>query len=137
MPRTLMPTPDDPEPSGPARLSPTRLDLDDHALLDLLRSDCAPVAAAVPVASSPADRPHPTELITGDGSGDEALTYLPVASSCFAVVQYDPTTARLVRRVVGIFGDVQDAERYGMENGYRLYDVVPATAVIARPATAS
>jgi hypothetical protein len=137
MPRTLMPTPDDPEPSGPPRLSRTRLDLGDLALLDVLRSDCAPVAPAVPVASSPADLAHPTELITRDGPGDEALTYLPVASSCFAVIQYDPTTARLVRRVVGMFGDVQDAERYGMENGYRLYDVVPAIAVIARPATAS
>jgi len=90
MPRTLMPTPDDAEPSGPARLSLTRLDLDDQALLDFLRSDCAPVAAAAPVASSPAGLPHPTELITRNGSGDEALTCLPVASSCFAVVQYDP-----------------------------------------------
>jgi hypothetical protein len=59
-----------------------------------------------------------------------------VASSCFAVVQYDAAAVRLVRRVVGMFGDPRDAERYGQENGYSLYDVVPATAVVAGPATA-
>jgi hypothetical protein len=52
-----------------------------------------------------------------------ALRYLAVASACYAVVQYDKDTARLVRRVVGLFGDVPSAELYAIENGYRLYDL--------------
>jgi hypothetical protein len=136
MPRTLMPTPDDPQPGGPARPSLTRLDLEEQALLDFLRGDYAPASAAAS-ASSSADSPFPKEPSSKENeSTDDVLSYLPVASSCFAVVQYDATTARLVRRVVGMFGDPHDAERYGLENGYRLYDVVPATAVITRPATA-
>jgi hypothetical protein len=130
MPRTLMPTPEEGDPpdrrATPAKANP---DLEDQALLDFLRGDYAPGATI-----NGAGRSAPTD---GPVSDDGVLSYLPVASSCFAVVQYDPTTARLVRRVIGMFGDVQDAERYGMENGYRLYDVVPATAVIARPPTSS
>jgi hypothetical protein len=45
-------------------------------------------------------------------------------------VQYDPASARLVRRIVGMFGDADCAETYAQDNGYRLYDVVPAIAVI-------
>ena len=134
-----MPTPDDPQPNGQTRPSPTRPDLDDQALLDFLRGDYAPAgASASPPSVTPLRRTPPTseEGRRSDANGDAGLSYLPVASSCFAVIQYDATTARLVRRVVGMFGDPHDAERYGQENGYRLYDVVPATSVIARPATA-
>jgi len=119
-----MPTPDDGDPPDAATPAPN-FDLEDKALLDFLRGDYAPAAAINGAARSapPSDSP------AIDGG---VLSYLPVASACYALVQYDVGTARLVRRVIGMFGDVQDAEHYGMENGYRLYDVVPATAVIAR-----
>jgi hypothetical protein len=63
MPRTLMPTPDDPEPGGPARPSLTRLDLEEQALLDFLRGDYAPAHAADSSASvAPLRRtPSPSE----------------------------------------------------------------------------
>jgi len=59
------------------------------------------------------------------------VVYLPAASHCYAIVQYDVASARLVRRVVGLFGDVSCAETYAREGGYHLYDIVPATAVIS------
>jgi len=118
-----MPTPEDGDP--PDATTPTaNLDLEDKAVLDFLRGEYAPAAAI-----NGASRSEPSDSPATD---NDVLSYLPVATSCFALVQYDTTTARLVRRVIGMFGDVQDAEHYGMENGYRLYDVVPATAVIAR-----
>jgi len=58
------------------------------------------------------------------------MVYLPAASHCFAIVQYDAASARLVRRVVGLFGDVSCAESYARLCGYHLYDIVPATAVV-------
>jgi len=60
----------------------------------------------------------------------DRLLYLPAASHCYAIVQYDPASARLVRRVVGLFGDAESAETYARDGGYHLYDIVPATAVI-------
>jgi hypothetical protein len=130
MPRTLMPTPEEGDPPG-ARAPATNLDLEDKAVLDFLRGEYAPTAAI-----NGAGRSAPSDGLAL-AADDSLLSYLPVASSCFALIQYDPTTARLVRRVIGMFGDIQDAERYGLENGYRLYDLVPATAVIARPPTSS
>jgi len=59
------------------------------------------------------------------------LSYLPLACACYAIVQYSPTTASVVRRIVGMFGDVPSAKQYAVENGYQRYDVVPATTVIA------
>jgi len=52
-----------------------------------------------------------------------------MATCCYAVVLYDAASARLVRRTVGMFADVESAEAYARVSGYRLYDVVPATAV--------
>ena len=62
---------------------------------------------------------------------DSVLSYLPLACACYAIVQYSPTTASVVRRIVGMFGDVPSAKQYAVENGYQRYDVVPATTVIA------
>jgi len=62
----------------------------------------------------------------------DRLVYLPAASHCYAIVQYDPASARLVRRVVGLFRDVGCAETYARDGGYHLYDIVPATAVIPK-----
>jgi hypothetical protein len=62
----------------------------------------------------------------------DRLVYLPAASHCYAIVQYDPASARLVRRVVGLFGDVGRAEAYARDGGYHLYDIVPATAVVPK-----
>jgi hypothetical protein len=130
MPRTLMPTPDDAEPDRRPSVGSTYLDVEERALLDFLRGDYGagmgePVTLITSTRSEASSRPTK--------AADEVLSYLPVASYCYAIVQYDPTTARLVRRIVGMFGDVPSAEQYAIENGYQLYDVVPATAVIAKP----
>ena len=70
-------------------------------------------------------RPAGRDLIRHD-----RLVFLPAASHCYAIVRYDTASARLVRRVVGLFGDVGCAETYARDNGYHLYDVVPATAIV-------
>jgi hypothetical protein len=55
-----------------------------------------------------------------------------VASHCYAIIQYDAASARLVRRIVGMFGDADCAVTYAHDGGYYLYDLLTATAVIAR-----
>jgi hypothetical protein len=105
---------EEPEPLGDS--SPMLSRDDAQAVLDLLRAKYA--FTSVPP--------------TGDVSGDRAVPaapYLPVATTCYAIVLYDrPGIA--VHRVVGLFGGVDAAEDYAHDNRYGLYDVVPATAVI-------
>jgi hypothetical protein len=153
MPRTLMPTPDDAEPDPRARVGCLHyFTPEEQAVLDFLLGDyvivvsepAADYSALFPPASLPLSRePHAKE---DRPPGDEALTYLPVASACYAIVQYSPATASavveggcslrqepLIRRVVGLFADIPSARQYAMQNYYQSYDVVPATAVIATP----
>jgi len=128
-------------------------ELEDRALLDFLRGDYAPAARAqgspcpppgqheesrTPKPSAPATAPggisNPAPADAGAGKPPETannLTYIPVASYCYAIVQYDAASARVVRRVVGLFGDVDCAETYARDAGYHLYDLLTATAVIA------
>jgi hypothetical protein len=73
-------------------------------------------------------RPAPAE----PAGADPRLVYLPAASHCYAIVQYDAASARLVRRVVGLLGDADCAEQYARDGAYHLYDIAPATAVIPR-----
>jgi len=78
----------------------------------------------------------------------DLVSYLPLASACYAIVQYSPATARTVvdggrslhqelsvRRIIGLFADIPSARHYAMQNNYQSYDVVPATAVIATSAS--
>lgn len=55
-----------------------------------------------------------------------------MASHCYAIIQYDAASARLVRRIAGMFGDADCAVTYAHDGGYYLYDLLTATAVIAR-----
>jgi hypothetical protein len=129
---TLLSTPDDPD-HGHAP-PPAGVTLDEQALRDL---DLLLGGHTRPVDTGPA-RPataDPTR-VSGGGTvedrptvGHERELYLPMATCCYAVVLYDAAAARLVRRIVGMFADVESAEAYARVSGYRLYDVVPATAV--------
>jgi hypothetical protein len=127
MTRTLLPPNDSELGAGAVN---AHVALEDQAVLDFLRGDYSPALTA----TAAIDRPHETEQ-SGDGrvpgSGAEVI-YLPAATCCYAIVQYDGASASVVRRVVGLFGDVTAAEGYAHDNSFRLYDVVPATAVIPR-----
>jgi hypothetical protein len=144
MPRTLMPTPDDPRPDMRAPRAGAHLNLEGRALLDFLRSDDAPAAAlqaspcpppdqdtepqpVVPPSepASPDASPVPDE--NGEPADHDRLTYLPFATWCYAIVQYDAASARVGRRIVGLFGDAECGQTDARDNGYHLY-VVPATA---------
>jgi hypothetical protein len=126
MPRTLMPTPEDPRPDGRA-LPP---DAETRAVLDFRRGAYAISRGSVPSIQpdTALARPEQPELADCDPTRRQ-LVYVPAASHCYAIVQYDVASARLVRRVVGLFGDVTGAENYARLSGYHLYDIVPATAV--------
>jgi hypothetical protein len=149
MPRTLMPTPDDPRPDFQALLADAQLDFEGRALLDFLRGDDAPAVAhqaspcpppgqdtepqPVVPPSEPAspDAPQPgVPEEDAEPAEHDHLIYLPLATWCYAIVQYDVASPRVVRRIVGLFGDVECAETYARDSGYHLYDVVPATAVV-------
>jgi hypothetical protein len=153
MPRTLMPMPDDAEPDPRALVGYLHyFTPEEQAVLDFLLGDYVIVvseAASADSALSP-----PADLLSREPHGKEerppgdALTYLPVASACYAIVQYSPATANTVvdsgcslhrepsiLRVVGMFADIPSARHYAMQNNYKSYDVVPATAVIATPAS--
>jgi hypothetical protein len=121
MTRTLLPTPDEPHPKPAGQVA-----LDEQTLPGFLPGRHARVAGSGPGPLSPGEPP------TQDTppAGHERLTYLPAVTCCYAIVQYDTASARVVRRIVGMFGDADGAETYAQDNGYRLYDVVPATAVI-------
>jgi hypothetical protein len=126
MPRTLMPTPEDPHPVAASSPADAQLDPEAEAVLDFLHEELAPRGTSrtlEPPVSERDDR-APTR--------HDRLVYLPAASHCYAIIQYDPASARLVRRVVGLFSDVGCAEAYARDGGYHLYDVVPATAVIPK-----
>lgn len=120
---TLLPTPDDPDRRHAVRAAPNTVD--EQALLGFLLGRHARVANPD---SGPVIRSKPCEEAPPESH--EQLLYLPVATCCYAVVLYDVASARLVRRIVGLFGDADCAEAYARDNGYRLYDLVPATAVI-------
>jgi hypothetical protein len=127
MPRTLLP-PEDPDPGASTK---SHLTLDDQATLDFLRGDYLLAAeATVPRG------PHRTKPRgeSDDASASAVVIYLPGVAACYAIVQYDMASARVVRRVVGLFGGAGEAEGYAQDNGYYLYDVVPATAVIPQGA---
>jgi hypothetical protein len=123
MTRTLLPAPDDPDPRHAAQAGPVTVY--EQALLGFLVgrrprvADTGPgqVSRSEPAEDAPADR-------------HERLLYLPAITCCYAIVQYDAASARLVRRITGLFGDAECAETYARDGGYHLYDVVPATAVI-------
>jgi len=129
-----MPTPEDPQPPPSARprdrLPPDGLlDPEGQTVLDFLRREYAAAPTVEPDASLHPAQPEPTGR---EPTSHDRLVYLPAASHCYAIVQYDPASARLVRRVVGLFGDVGCAETYARDGGYHLYDIVPATAVIPK-----
>jgi hypothetical protein len=107
MRRTLLP-PDDHELRVGALSAMSRLSLSEQVTPDFVR------------AGSAGQQQH---------TGAEVI-YLPAAAYCYAIVQYDPTSIRVIRRVVGLFGDVGEAEGYAKDNRSYPYDVVPATAVI-------
>jgi hypothetical protein len=125
MVRSLLP-PDGPD-RDPTSLTHTHLGLEDQAVLDFLRGDYAPIAEA-----APADAPHRTHRLVAQPAqqGTAEVIYLPAAACRYAIVQYHPTSVRVVRRVIGLFGDAGQAEGYARGNGYHRYDVVPATAVL-------
>ncbi len=137
MPRTLIPTPDDPRPDVRAVLAGAQLDPEADVVLDFLRGEYASVARGSGSSSQPGTTPRrpgqpepPDEY--SEPTRHNSLIYLPAASHCYAIVQYDAASARVVRRVVGLFGDVGCAEDYARLSGYSAYDVVPATAVIPK-----
>jgi hypothetical protein len=120
MTRTLLPIPDDPHPKQAGQVA-----VEEQTFPGFLLGGHRPVAD-----------PRPGSLGRGQPTSDapleahERLLYLPAVACCYAIVQYDTASARVVRRITGLFGDVECAETYARDNGYRLYDVVPATAVI-------
>ncbi len=125
-------------PHPPASASrddpPHLLDLEGPAVLDFLRGQQALAghgsAQSQGTAAGQPERP----ALPGDCEparhGD--LVYLPTATTCYAIVLYDVASARVVRRVSGLFGDADCAEDYARASGYHLYDVVPATAVVPK-----
>jgi hypothetical protein len=146
MRRTLLPTPDEPRPNIRTLLTGPHV-LEPRGPRDFLPGHHAPTASPCPppdrreapgpvrAVSEPPTIGHPLRTDQRDGSlaeGDN-LTYIPAVACCYAIVQYDAASARLVGRITGLFGDVECAETYARDNGYRLYDVVPATAVIPTP----
>ena len=124
MPRTLMPTPEDPRPDVRAALADARLDPETRAVGDFLHGEYATARGSGPAV--------PPGTADSGQTGQYRLVYMPAASHCFAIVQYDAASARLVRRVVGLFSDVTCAEDYARRGGYTLYDIVPATAVVPK-----
>jgi hypothetical protein len=135
MPRPLVPASDDPRPSGHGPLIGSELDPEAQAVLDFLRGEQRSLvrgpASGVDAGNS-LDHPEPAAPAWQDDESRDRPLYLPVASCRYAIIQYDVASALIVRRVVGLFGDVDGAENYARDSGYHLYDVVPATAVTAR-----
>jgi hypothetical protein len=133
MPRTLMPTPEDPRPDVQALRVADPLDPEAQAVLDFLRGEYVAARGSAPTNQPGAAPPRPAQPEPADcePTRHDSLVYLPAASHCYAIVQYD-ASARVVRRVVGLFGDADCAETYARDGGYHLYDVVPATAVIPK-----
>jgi hypothetical protein len=131
MAHTFLPAPEDPDcgHGHPALRSP----LDDQALQSFLLGSRTRPADTDP--ARPAADTDPNTLSAGRPAedeptgGHERLRYLPMLSCCYAVVLYDVASPRLVRRIVGMFPDPDQADSYARDSGYRLYDVVPATAV--------
>jgi len=119
---TLLSTPDDPDRGG--ALPAAGVTFDEQALRGLLLGGHTRPADTDPTRVSEGG---PAE--DGPTGGRERELYLAVATCCYAVVLYDAASARLVRRIVGMFVDVESAEAHARASGYRLYDVVPATAV--------
>ena len=126
------PTPDDPGPAAPCSPAEAQLALEEPAVLDFLHGEYTAARGSAPtVPPGPAPlRPAQPEPTDREPTSQDRLVYLPAASHCYAIVLNDTASARLVRRVVGLFGDVTCAEDYARQCGYHLYDVVPATAVI-------
>ena len=92
---------------------------EERAVLDFLRGD---YSRGRREASSPAG-----------SAGVPAAGYLPAAAVSFAVVTYEfGVSVPVVRRVTGMFDDALAAESYAMRQNWTLYDVVPATTVIAQ-----
>jgi len=125
--------PEDPRLEARAALAVARVDPETRAVLDFRcgehATDRGSGPAVQPGAASAAPAPGPGD---SDQTGQYRLVYMPAASHCFAIVQYDAASARLVRRVVGLFSDVTCAEDYARRGGYTLYDIVPATAVVPK-----
>jgi hypothetical protein len=119
MPSTLV-TPGPEEPRAGRFTATAHRDLDDQAVLDFLRGEYT-------------GRPQPTLLPPLSRQPSSPQSYMPAAVTCFAIVQYDPTAGVIVRRVIGLFGDVDSAESFARDDRRHLYDIVPATAVIATP----
>jgi hypothetical protein len=104
MTRTLLPTPDEPHPK-PAGQVP----VDEQTLLGFLPGRHACLAdSGGPGPLSPSERSTQDTL----PAGPERLTYLPAVICCYAIVQYDTASARVVRWIVGLFGDADCAETY-------------------------
>jgi hypothetical protein len=123
-------------PEPPASASPEDrpppddlLDLEGRAVLDFLRGEYAAARGPTPTIQPEQVEPQGKDA---EPTRHDSLIYLPAASHCYAIVQYDTASARVVRRVVGLFGDADCAETYARLVGYHLYDVVPATAVIPK-----
>jgi hypothetical protein len=92
-----------------------------------------PTAHALASAESAGRTDCPQQTVPSGSEADpDALTYLAVASCCYAIVQYDTGVAGRARRITGLFGDVPSAEQYALNGGFNLYDIVSATAVIAK-----
>jgi hypothetical protein len=113
MPRTLLP-PDGHEPPAGRFTANAYPTVDGQAVLDFVRGEYVP-------------RPQPQAL----QQSSYPQLYVPAAATCFAIVQYDPAATVIVRRIIGMFGDVGRADRFAREDRRHLYDIVPATAVIA------
>jgi hypothetical protein len=123
MTRIVLPAPDGPDPRHAAQAAPVTGH--EQALRGFLVGRHPRVADTGP---GRVGRSEPAEDAPADGH--ERLLYLPAITCCFAIVQYDAASARLVRRITGLFGDADCAETYARASGYHLYDVVPATAVM-------
>jgi hypothetical protein len=121
-----MPTPEDPHPVAASSPADARLDPEPEAVLDFLRGQLLPSGTSRPL------EPPVSERDDGAPTRHDRLVYLPAASHCYAIVAYDAASARVVRRVVGLFSDADSADSYARGGGYHLYDVVPATAVIRK-----
>lgn len=77
------------------------------------------------------DAPQPTVPDEdAEPTDHDRLIYLPLATWCYAILQYDVASPRVARRIVGLFGDVECAETYARDSGYHPYDLLTATAVV-------
>ncbi len=136
MPRTILANPEPPEPSPQDRYAGhRRWRLGRRAPAEPEQPDTRQVADLNP------EEQAVLEFLAGEYAAVEPQhitpSYTPLDLHRFAVVAYDPASARAFRSVIGMFPDPESAGRYAREQGLQLYDVLPATQVIRRIARLS